>query len=206
VAQRKIPHDVQEELSMSAMSMLPLRSSPFTVCSDPRGAFMQSVWSAVLHSPPTLVAIVAAILAFLSGVLGPLVQLVIGSKQAAAAQRANDLTGSRTIATMRLAWMDKLRDTLSEYHSILMIRENVDQEKVAEKLSRLGTQIDLLLNRDDRIQGELWEITEKIYQCEAVEERQSMDQELVKAGRAVLKAEWEKGKAEMRGEPFKTGE
>jgi hypothetical protein len=33
-----------------------------------------------------------------------------------------------------------------------------------------------------------------------------MDKELVDAGRAVLKSEWEKVKAEMRGEPFKTGE
>ena len=107
---------------------------------------------------------------------------------------------------MRLAWMDKLRDTVSEYHSILMIRENVDQEREAEKLSRLGTQIDLLLNRDDKVQKVLWDVTDKIYQSEAIEERQSMDEELVRAGRAVLKAEWEKVKAEMRGEPFKTGE
>jgi len=49
--------------------------------------------------PKTAVAIVAAILAFISGVLGPLVQLIIGSKQAAAAQRAVDVTGSRAIAT-----------------------------------------------------------------------------------------------------------
>jgi hypothetical protein len=32
-----------------------------------------------------------------------------------------------------------------------------------------------------------------------------MDEKLIAAGRAALKAEWEKVKAEMRGEPFKTG-
>ncbi|MGC1858029.1 MAG: hypothetical protein WA725_14910, partial [Pseudolabrys sp.] len=113
--------------------------------------------------------------------MGPLVQLRIGSKQAAAAQRAVDLTGSGAIATMRLEWMDKLRDTLSEFHSILMIKENVDKEKDAVKLSHLGTEIDLLLNRDDKIQRELWDITDKIYKCEAIEERQEMDEELVSA-------------------------
>jgi hypothetical protein len=91
----------------------------------------------VQDDPKTAVAIVAAILAFISGVLGPLVQLIIGSKQAATAQRAVDLTGSRAIATMRLAWMDKLRDRVSEFHSILMIKETVDQEREAVKLSRL---------------------------------------------------------------------
>ena len=94
-------------------------------------------------------------------------QLRIGSKQAAAAQRAVDLTGSRAIATMRLEWMDKLRDTLSEFHSILMIKENVDKEKDAVKLSHLGTEIDLLLNQQDEVQKVLWDITDKIYKCEA---------------------------------------
>jgi hypothetical protein len=107
---------------------------------------------------------------------------------------------------MRLAWMDKLRDTLSEFHSILMIKENVDQEKEAVKLSLLGTQIDLLLNQNDKVQKVLWDVTDKIYKSPSRKKRQSMDTALVTAGRAVLKAEWEKVKDEMRGEPFKTGE
>jgi len=102
--------------------------------------------------------------------------------------------------------MDKLRDTVSECHSILMIKKNVDQESLAQKLSLLGTQLDLLLNQNDKAQKVLWDVTDKIYNSETRKERQSFDTELVKAGRAVLKAEWEKVKAEMRGEPFKTGE
>jgi len=171
------------------------------------------MWSDILHSPPAVAAIIAAILALFSGVLGPYVQYRIGRRQAAAAQTAADAAmlaaknaGAREIATMRLAWMNKLRDTLSEYHSILVSRENVDKQKVAEKLSRLGTQIDLLLNQDNKIQKALWDITDKIYYSQTIDERQGMDKELVKAGRAVLKAEWEKVKAEMRGEQFKTGE
>ena len=172
---------------------------------------MQSVWSDVLHSPPAVAAIFAAILAFVSGVLGPYVQYRIGKRQAAAAQRSADAAmlivqnaGSREIARMRLEWMQKLRDTLSEYHSILMIRGDVDEE-VSQKLSLLGTQLDLLLNRDDKFQKDLWHISDKIYNSASREERQSMDEKLVAAGRAVLKSEWEKVKAEMRGEPFKTG-
>lgn len=160
-----------------------------------------------------MAAIFAALLAFVSGVFGPWVQYRIGKRQAAAAQRANDAAmltaqnaGTREIAVMRLAWMDKLRDMLSEFHSILMIRDDVDQEKVAQKLSLLGTQIDLLLNQGDKVQKVLWDVTDKIYNSQSREERQSMDEELIRAGRAVLKSEWEKVKAEMRGEPFKTGE
>jgi hypothetical protein len=171
-------------------------------CFAKKGEAMRKVLLEIVHDPKTVVAVASMILAFIGVLLGPLVQLRIGSKQAAAAQRAVDLTGSTAIATMRLEWMDKLRDTLSEFHSILMIKENVDKEKDAVKLSHLGTEIDLLLNRDDKIQRELWDITDKIYKCEAIEERQEMDEELVSAGRAALKSEWEKVKAEMRGEAF----
>jgi hypothetical protein len=115
------------------------------------------MWSDILHSPPAVAAIFAAILAFVSGVAGPYVQYRIGKRQAAAAQRAADAAmltaqnaGTREIATMRLAWMDKLRDTVAQFHSILMIREDVDQAKSAEELSLLGTQLDLLLNREDK--------------------------------------------------------
>jgi len=131
------------------------------------------VWSDILHSPPAVAAIFAAILAFVSGVAGPYVQYRIGKRQAAAAQRAADApmltaqnAGTREIATMRLAWMDKLRDTVAQFHSILMIREDVDQAKSAEELSLLGTQLDLLLNREDKFQRDLWEITDKI--CESL--------------------------------------
>jgi hypothetical protein len=158
-------------------------------------------------------AIAAAMLAFVSGVLGPFVQLRVGKMQASAAQRAADAAmltaknaGTREIARMRLAWMDKLRDTLSEYHSILMSVDESDQDKEAQKLSLLGTQLDLLLNQDDLKQKALWDVTNNIFICDMREERQNMDRELVEAGRDVLKSEWEKIKAEMRGEVFKAGE
>ena len=174
----------------------------------------------ILESPAALAAIAAALLALISGITGPIVQLKIGKRQAAAAQasanastiaaNASMLTaqnaGNREIARMRLAWMDRLRDILSEYHSILMSTEDDAIPGAAQKLSQLGTQIDLLLNRDDKIQKQLWDIADQIYNAVTIEARQSFDEALIKAGRAVFKAEWEKIKAEMRGEPFQTGE
>src|SRR3974390_40652 len=173
---------------------------------------MKRILIEIINSPAAIAAIVAALLAFISGILGPLVQYIIGTRQAAASKQAADAAmltaqnaGSREIASMRLAWIDKLRDTGSEFHSILMSIDDGDQEKEERELSRLGTEIDLLLNRDDVAQKALWEITDKIYKLPTRSERQSFDEELVKAGRAVFKSEWEKIKAEMRGEPFRTG-
>ena len=103
--------------------------------------------------------------------------------------------------------MERLRITLSEYHSILMsFGDEGASEKDVRELSRLGTELDLLLNRRDKIQNELWEICDKIYNAETRLERQNLDRELVEMGRAVLKGEWEKVKREMRGDGFANAE
>lgn len=167
----------------------------------------------VLENPAALVALFASLLAFVSAILGPTVQLLIGKRQAAVARISADAAmlsarnaGYREIAKMRLEWVSTLRDTLSEYHSLLMSLDEQEEEKQAQKLSELGTQIDLLLNKDDPAQRRLWDVTDKIFNTEDLRTRQSMDQDLIEAGRVVMKAEWEKIKREMLTGVFQTGE
>ena len=167
----------------------------------------KKIFLEILESPAAVAAIFASLLALISGISGPLVQMTIGGRQAAAALQSADAAmltarnaGNREIARMRLLWMDKLREVLSEYHAILMIVDDGDMSNQAQKLAQLGTQIDLLLNRDDRAQCQLWEVADKIYNSENAKERQSYDEELIKAGRNVFKSEWEKIKNEMRGD------
>src|SRR5262249_5203532 len=123
----------------------------------------------------------------------------------------------------RISWMDNLRNTLAEYHAILMnleddealaaiadveerkVRRSANEEEL-EKIVLLGTQLDLLLNKDDEVQKKLWDITDEIYHLEKSAERQSLNEPLMDAGRAVLKGEWEKVKREMRSAEFQSGE
>jgi len=177
------------------------------------GVPMNSVVRHVLDNPSATVAVVAAALAFVSGVLGPLVQLLIGRRQAKAAQTSANAAmlaarnaGYREIARLRMEWMSKLRDTLAEYHSMLMSLDGDEKTAASQKLSELGTQLDLLLNQKDTRQKALWDVADKIFKLENIDERQAMDKDLIEAGREVFKGEWEKVKAEMRGEPFQTGE
>jgi len=114
--------------------------------------------------------------------------------------------GYREIARLRMEWMSKLRDTLAEYHSMLMSLDGDEKTAASQKLSELGTQLDLLLNQKDTRQKALWDVADKIFKLENIDERQAMDKDLIEAGREVFKGEWEKVKAEMRGEPFQTGE
>jgi hypothetical protein len=181
----------------------------------PNGVDQARIINDVLNSPAALVAILAAMLAFLSGVLGPLVLGHVGRKQAAASQRSADAAmlmartaGDREIAKLRMAWMETLRNKLSEYHSVLTTfeddRTTAPETKIREdrKLSELGTQLDLLLSQNDPLQKALWNISDKIHRTAGHAERGALDEPLIQAGRAVLKAEWEKVKAEMQGSPF----
>jgi hypothetical protein len=92
----------------------------------------------------------------------------------------------------------ELRKTISEYHSILMTRSEWTDELYL-KLSDLGTQLDLLLNVDNPAQKALWDVLDQIYNTTGIENRQKFDLDLVRAGRTVMKEEWEKIKREMRG-------
>jgi hypothetical protein len=188
----------------------------------PQWLLSSAFLSETANTPAARIAFAAAILAFVSGVLGPLVQLIIGSLQASASQTSANAAmltaktaGAREIAKLRLSWMDTLRKTLTEYHSTLMnltdkteTESEVERQKRyadLEKLVLLGTELDLMLNQDDVLQKKLWDVTDEIYNLATSEARQEKDNDLIAAGRAVLKAEWEKVKTEMRGGTFQTG-
>jgi hypothetical protein len=106
--------------------------------------------------------------------------------------------GNRGIAGMRLQWVEKLREILSEYHSTLVSVDDPMPESVTQRLSQLGTQLDL--NLDESVQRTLWELADRIYRTDRLENRKALDRELMEAGRVVLKAEWEKIKQEQRGQ------
>jgi len=181
----------------------------------------------ILDTPAAAAALIAAVFALVSGVGGPVASYLIGSRQADIAARqasaakvsadaasATTLSaGDRALANVRLGWLQALRDNLSEYHSILMSAQDphdkLDGEELKalkakwdtdeRRLSYLGTQLDLLLNQQKPLQQKLWKISDDILILKTKKERQTKDEELVAAARAVLDFEWQKIKREMRG-------
>jgi hypothetical protein len=114
---------------------------------------------------------------------------------AKASERTARAAGDRAIATMRLQWVQDLRKILSEYHSVLVSYEKDDYRKASE----LGTHLDLMLNLDEPEQKALWDVADRMFKTKDKDERVRMDSELMAAGRAVLKKEWQKIKLEQQG-------
>ncbi len=123
--------------------------------------------------------------------------------------------GTRALADVRIDWLKDLRDTLSEYHSILMC-ENPDAKGEADpnarekanaaddrRLSYLGTKLDLLLNQKKQYQQALWQVSDDILKHKNPTDKDydEADKRLVEAGREVFDFHWRKIKAEVLGEP-----
>ncbi|MDR6662231.1 hypothetical protein J2W51_004821 [Tardiphaga robiniae] len=147
------------------------------------------------------------------GLSASIVTLVIGWRQGSIAQKAAEAallsakaanqaalaSGSRAVAQARLEWLTTLRETLSEFHSILMTDEYRPNAKDRLKLCELGTKLDLLLNQGDPDQRALWELTDQVYNTLDNKKLEELDAPLVAAARKVFKSEWDRVKAEMLG-------
>lgn len=177
----------------------------------------------ILTTPASAAALIAAGVALIVGLVSPLLTYMIGSKQAANARISADAAmmtakyaGTRALANVRIDWLGSVRDTLSEYHSILMTPTEVisnpeDDAKQKEKaaadrrqLSFLGTKLDLLLNQGKRYQKALWQVSDDILRKTDVgplteQELEAADKQLVTAARKVLDFHWQKIKAEILG-------
>ena len=125
--------------------------------------------------------------------------------------------GTRALAGVRMDWLKTLRDTLAEYHSIIMCWTDDDtaadsetkakneekQDKDRRQLSFLGTKLDLLLNQEKKYQKELWQVSDDIMKLPEPTEAdlEAGDKKLVEAARKVFDFHWRKIKAEMLGDP-----
>ncbi len=173
----------------------------------------------ILTTPAAAAAVIAAAVTLLVGLL----TLTIGARQVRAAQTSADAAmmtaanaGTRALANVRIDWLKDLRDTLSEYHSILM-SENPDAEDAtanakekadaadSRQLSYLGTKLDLLLNQKKKYQKALWQVSDDILQMNVEtasdDEIDAADKRLVEAAREVLDFHWRKIKAEVLAQP-----
>ena len=158
---------------------------------------------------PLLTAVATSLAAVL---IAPIVQIMVGFKQARiakssaeaaklsaeAALRNSRNTGVQLIAASRQKWIDNLRDTLSEFHSITLTENEYPYPKeVDRKLSMLGTKVELLLNPNEDSSKQILGLINRIYDSKSISERESLDLEFVAAAQAILKTEWDRVKRDL---------
>jgi hypothetical protein len=157
---------------------------------------------------PTISAFAAAAAALAAGTVAA-IQLYIGVRQSRAAlvaARAAMMTaeseGRHTVASFRQKWIEAVRDTLSEHHSIVMSlpEGHAVSPEDQRKLAALRTKLQLLLNPDEPDSLELLRLIEEIVHCRTVD-RILKDGALSRLAQKILKTEWVRIKDELQKQP-----
>jgi hypothetical protein len=149
----------------------------------------------------------AAVAAAGVALVGATFQFFIGRKQANAALIAAKAalmnaqnSGRHRVAEFRQAWIDKVINALSEYHSIVMT-PSFDKEispNDKRKLSALRTRLEIYLNPEEEDTIALIKLFDVIANSPTSAERSSKDDEMVQVARKLLKKEWERIKTELQ--------
>jgi hypothetical protein len=147
---------------------------------------------------PTLSAFAAAAAAVAATAVAG-INLYIGHRQskaailsAHAAIKTADSVGHRRIAEFRQEWIENVRDTLSEYLSLLILVTGEDPltQEDHKRLLALRTKLQLLLNPDEDHTKALMKVLDDIQAEHTVGSRVTKSSEAVMTAIDLLKAEW----------------
>jgi hypothetical protein len=148
------------------------------------------------------VAIVSAVTAMVSAIVGPLVSLVVSKRQIRASVISNN----------RERWVEALRDSVAEYVALVLtasivrqaleqdpvkaVSEDRDLRQIVERIVLIKNKILLMINPSDKRYSELCHLVETIHQSltsadpRALASTRSDTEAITQAGREVLMAEW----------------
>jgi len=152
------------------------------------------------------VTFVTACTALIAGVAGPVVSVLVARRQIRASVISNN----------RERWVEALRDSVAEYVALvlsasiarqamshdhpLMLSSDRALLHIAERIALIKNKILLMINPNEGGHSELCEAVEVTYSALISEELQPLTkmraetEAITRAGRAVLKAEWQRVK------------
>ena len=152
------------------------------------------------------ITFVTASTALIAAVAGPIVSVVVARQQIRASVISNN----------RERWVETLRDSVAEYVALVLsasiARQTMGQEyskvlsadrallEIAERIALVKNKIMLMTNPNESAHGGLCQAVEVAYSSLVSEEPQPLGkmraeaEAITRAGRAVLKAEWQRVK------------
>ena len=144
--------------------------------------------------PDTIVVgALSAVGGILVGVLGSRASHKAADKALYGTERQLTLTHAIKIAEFRQAWINDLRKSMAQFHSIGIL----DDALANPDFYRLGTKIELLMDRKDVRFPALKELMYGFYTATTEAERLACNAPFVKVSQDILKTEWEKLKADL---------
>ncbi|KPP82740.1 MAG: hypothetical protein HLUCCA04_01360 [Oceanicaulis sp. HLUCCA04] len=140
--------------------------------------------------------LVPAAAVVLSAVISALVGWWVAQRQILLAERSNHLAAADKIAGFRQAWINELREAISEFQSVATVVGDVRSD---ERIYRLGTKSELMMNTEDDDYLELVSCLYSYldYKNLTIEERWQFNAPLVSVSQRILKREWERLKADL---------
>jgi len=132
-----------------------------------------------------------------AGIAG-LVSLIVAIVGVLASRHSNSFNADLEIAKFREQWIQRLRDTLSEFQSYAMLPNS--EPHLERKFYELGTKIELLLNREDPMYENLQNVMYQMLESsnEPTGSKYSLNPEFIEISQDILKQEWEIVKTELR--------
>jgi hypothetical protein len=142
-------------------------------------------------------ALIVGIISALGVIAGAILTAYSGDRAAKLAFRGVErqvaLTYAVKMAEFRQGWINDLREAMAGFHSVAIMPGSLDKRE----FYRLGTKIELLMNRTDPRYGELVQCMYDFLMAESREEKWSCNAPFVTICQDVLKTEWEVLKREL---------
>jgi hypothetical protein len=168
------------------------------------GKIMSWLSEAFHNSDAGTISAIAAWAAAGVALTGATFQFFIGRKQAQAALTSAQAalmtaknSGRHKIAEFRQAWIYKVTDALSTYHSILMASDRLESVEDRRKAAALRTELEIYLNPNEEDTVKLLLLMAAIATSATVAEREARDDEMIQTARTLLKKEWTRLKGEL---------
>lgn len=154
----------------------------------------------------TLSAVAASAAAVAAGTVAG-IQLYVGHREskaslisANAAMMDAECAGRHTVAAFRQKWIEAVRDTLSEYHSILMSASSFTtiSEEERRALIALKMKLSLMLNPEEEDSKNLLLLLAEMRNCESWDDRADLSTKISMTAQKILKTEWVRIKEELK--------
>ncbi len=142
-------------------------------------------------------AVIVGIISALGVVGGAILTAYAGDRAARLAlkgvERQIALNYAVKMSELRQLWINDLRDAMAGFHSVAILPGSLDKRE----FFRLGTKIELLMNRKDPRYSELNECMYEFLAAESREEKWSCNAPFVTICQDILKTEWGLLKTEL---------